>query len=52
MYNGVVDGVLLEAAAKAKIDNIVEKFLPKDGSIMWVDPGEVEGESNYAGVLL
>lgn len=42
MYNGVVDSVLLEAAEKAKIDN-VEQFMPKDGFIMWVDYGDVEG---------
>jgi hypothetical protein len=42
MYNGVVDSVLLEAAVKAKINN-VEQFMPKDGFIMWVDHGDVEG---------
>jgi len=42
LNGGLVDSVLIAAANNAQIENI-ERYLPREGFIMWIDSHEVEG---------
>lgn len=42
LNGGLVDSVLIAAANNAQIEYI-ERYLPREGFIMWIDSHEVEG---------